>query len=179
MNWKKLNSFVSIQSPWLRLLGEKWQNEQQQILDYWRVEKADSVIIITLYRNQFILPKPMFRVGLGEPTLDFAGGRLTTDKTPVSVVPSILQRELDITEEAIISLNPINQIGWSVNSSFSNQKLYGFVAEIDPNWELSIDKLGEIYADTSEDVERLLDDLICLQCRSLLLEFLLKRKLLI
>lgn len=31
MNWNKLETFVMIQSPWLTLIGEKWQDEQKNI----------------------------------------------------------------------------------------------------------------------------------------------------
>lgn len=47
-NWQTLERFVEIRSSWLTLIGEKLQDEKQQILDYWRVEKADSVVIVTI-----------------------------------------------------------------------------------------------------------------------------------
>ena len=41
-DWYTLERFVEIRSPWLTLIGKKRQDEQQNRLDYWRVEKADS-----------------------------------------------------------------------------------------------------------------------------------------
>ncbi|MGK7944906.1 MAG: NUDIX hydrolase [Microcystaceae cyanobacterium] len=175
MNWKKLDTFVCIQSPWLTLIGEKWQDEQQKILDYWRVEKADSVIVIPIYRDQFLLPQPMFRPGVEDVTLDFPGGRLPNNQTPSSVVATILKRELDIPESAILSREEINHTPWIVNSSFSNQKLYGFIAHLDSKWEFPLDKTREIYAVTPEGINNLLEKLTCLQCRSLLLQWLVLR----
>ena len=74
--WPTLDRFVEIRSPWLTLIGETLQDEQQQVLDYWRIEKADSVVILAIQSGQFLLPVPMYRPGLGEATLDFPGGRV-------------------------------------------------------------------------------------------------------
>jgi hypothetical protein len=73
--WQILERFIEIRSPWLTLIGEKLQDEKQQILDYWRVEKADSVVIITIQKGRFLLPKPSYRPGVGQTTL--AGGVTT------------------------------------------------------------------------------------------------------
>ncbi|MGD1716747.1 hypothetical protein [Dapis sp. BLCC M172] len=68
------NSFVEIRSPWMTLIGEHLQDNQGQIIDYWRVEKADSVIILTIQSEQLLLPIATYRPGLGKKTLDFPGG---------------------------------------------------------------------------------------------------------
>jgi hypothetical protein len=54
-DWQTLERFVEIRSSWVTLIGEKLQDEQQRILDYWRVEKADSVIIITIQSGLFLM----------------------------------------------------------------------------------------------------------------------------
>ena len=77
--WKILERFVEISSPWLTLIGEKLQARQGKILDYWRVEKADSVVIVTIQGDNFLLPKPMYRPGVQSNTLDFPGGRVPED----------------------------------------------------------------------------------------------------
>lgn len=140
-NWKTLERFVEIRSSWLTLIGEKLQDEQQQTLDYWRVEKADSVVIVTIQNNRFLLPKPAYRPGLGRTTLDFPGGRVLPEQKAVDAVPQILKRELGIEESDITSIHPLNQTGWAINSSFSNQKLYGFVAEINSETIVNPDQL--------------------------------------
>jgi hypothetical protein len=170
-DWQTLERFVEIRSPWLTLIGEKLQDEQQRILDYWRVEKADSVVIVTIQKDRFLLPKPSYRPGLGRTTLDFPGGRVLPEQTPVDAVSIILSRELGISKSEINSLNPLNQTGWAINSSFSNQKLYGFAAEISPKVTVESDKLADIYLTTETGVQSLLQNLTCLQCRAVLLEW--------
>jgi hypothetical protein len=171
-SWPILDRFVEIRSPWVTFIGEHLQDDTGKILDYWRVEKEDYVIIIPIQNQQFLLPIPMYRPGVGAKTLDFPGGRVPTGKTPVEVVPIILKRELGITENAIESLSPINREGLAINSSFSNQKLYGFVTKISHNFAINPELLGTIYPTNQEGISALLNKLTCLQCRSLLLEFL-------
>ena len=36
-----LNRFVEMRSRWLTVIGENLEDDQGQILEYWRVEKAD------------------------------------------------------------------------------------------------------------------------------------------
>ncbi len=179
-DWQTLERFVEIRSSWLTLIGEKLQDEQQRILDYWRVEKADSVVIVTIQSdlkakrkpNRFLLPKPSYRPGLGRYTLDFPGGRVLPQQTTVEAARIILKRELDIEESDIISLKPLNQTGWAINSSFSNQKLFGFVAEINSQTIVNPEKLTSItYTNTVSGINNLLQDLTCLQCRAVLLEW--------
>ena len=170
--WQTLERFVEIRSPWLTLIGEKLQDEQQQILDYWRVEKADSVVIITIQNGQFIFPKPVYRPGLGQTTLDFPGGRVLPKQTTVDAVSNILNRELGISNSDLIRLDPLNQTGWAINSSFSNQKLYGFIAEIKPEIIVKPEKLiSTVYSHNAIGIKNLLQDLTCLQCRAVLLEW--------
>ncbi|GAB4546478.1 MAG: NUDIX hydrolase [Pleurocapsa sp.] len=170
--WQLLERFVEIRSPWLTLIGEKLQDEKQQILDYWRVEKADSVVIITVQTNRFLLPKPSYRPGVEQATLDFPGGRVLAEQKPVDAVPNILNRELGINRSDIFHLAPLNQTGWAINSSFSNQKLYGFVAEINPEIVVQTHRLSSTnYLTNSKGINQLINDLTCLQCRAVLLEW--------
>ncbi|MCU0519060.1 MAG: hypothetical protein MUC60_19785 [Oscillatoria sp. Prado101] len=69
--WQTLDKFVEIRSPWLTLIGEHLQDNRGRILEYWRVEKADSAVILTLQNGNLILPPPTDRPGLGQATLDF------------------------------------------------------------------------------------------------------------
>ena len=169
--WQTLDRFVEIRSPWLTLIGETLQDEQQRVLDYWRIEKADSVVILTIQSGQFLLPVPMYRPGLGEATLDFPGGRVSSGQTPVTAALEIIRRELGVTESGIARLTPLNTNGWAINSSFSNQKLYGLVAELFPTVSISSERLGATYAATTAGIRSLLKDLTCLQCRAVLLEW--------
>jgi len=129
-SWQTLSRFLEIKSPWLTLIGEKLQDHQNQILDYWRVEKADSVIVIPIQNHWVFLPVPVYRPGIGKTTLDFPGGRLPQGISPEAGAIAILQKELNIQPEDIAKLTTINSKPWYINSSFSNQKLYGFVAQL-------------------------------------------------
>ena len=170
-HWKTLDRFLEIRSPWFTLLGEHLEDDRQQVIDYWRVEKTDSVVILTLHGGQLLFPRLNYRPGLGEVTLDFPGGRVSEGQTPETAVPKILEKELGLREDAIAHLTLLNPSGWAINSSFSNQKLYGFVVEIDPTISVNPDLLAATYPTTSEGIRSLLQDLTCLQCRAVLLEW--------
>ena len=87
------------------------------------------------------------------------------------IKPAILQRELGIAPHHITQLSVINAQGWAVNSSFSNQKLYGYVAYLSPDLILELPLLGASYAVSRTAIAELLTQLHCLQCRALLLEW--------
>jgi hypothetical protein len=170
--WETLDRFVEIRSKWLTLIGEHLLDNRGQKLDYWRVERVDTIVVLPILDEHLILPIPSYRPGLKELTLDFPGGRVPEGRNPIDVVPETLQRELDIATEAITKITPINTEGWAVNSSFSNQKLYGFVVNFHANTTVPQEQVGATYPITKEGISSLLKDLTCLQCRALLLEWL-------
>lgn len=169
--WKLVKPLLEIPSPWVTVIAEQLRDNQGRILEYWRVEKADSVVILTIQNQRLLLPQPMYRPGVGKITLDFPGGRVPSEKTPLESVPIIVEKELGIKPCDIDKITPLNHQGWEINSSFSNQKLYGFVAEILPNILVDQDYLGATYPTTILGIEDLLKDLVCLQCRGILLEW--------
>jgi hypothetical protein len=169
--WKTIDRFVEIRSPWLTLIGEHLQDDQGQLLDYWRVERANTIVVLPILVDHLILPTPTYRPGVGEPTLDFPGGRVPDGKSPSDVVAETLQRELGITSEAIAQITPLNSEGWVVNSSFSNQKLYGFVVNLQPTTTVPAERTGATYPITLEGIYTLLKELSCLQCRAVLMEW--------
>lgn len=173
-NWQVQDRFLEMHSRWMSLIGEHLRDDHGEILEYWQIEKADSVIVIPIQDNSILLPKPSYRAGIGQITLDFCGGRVTTGQNPQLAAIATLKRELGIESSAIAQLIPLNTEGWAVNSSFSNQKLYGFVANLEPNAELSPD-LGMIisYSTTLEGIQNLLKEITCLQCRAVLMEWIL------
>lgn len=171
-DWQIRDRFLELRCPWLTLIGEHLQEPQQgQILEYWRVEKADSVIILPIQNHQIILPPPTYCPGLGKSTMDFPGGRLPEGQQPGTIVATILQRELGVAVEEITEILPLNSQGWAVNSSFSNQKLYGFVADLLSTAQIPVNFVGSTYATTDRGIRSLLKSLTCLQCRSVLLEW--------
>lgn len=176
--WQVRDRFLKLHSRWMTLIGERLQTPQGQQLEYWRIEKADSVIILPIQRNGLgssdqciLLPTPSYRPGIGQVTLDFPGGRVPKGQKPEQAAIATLKRELKLEEAAIAQLIPLNTEGWAINSSFSNQKLYGFVAYIDQAAKPGSESVAVTYPITSEGVRELLQVLTCLQCRAVLLEW--------
>ncbi|MEA5580435.1 NUDIX hydrolase [Nodularia harveyana UHCC-0300] len=169
--WQVKNQFLELRSKWLTVIGEYLKDNQGQILEYWRVEKADSVVVLPIQNNSVILPPPSYRPGVGKLTLDFPGGRVRDGESPEFAVSDILLRELGISEKNISKISALNTQGWMVNSSFSNQKLYGFVAEIQPNPEIDPEYIGAVYPINSNCINDLLKNLHCLQCRAIFMQW--------
>jgi hypothetical protein len=115
--------------------------------------------------------KPTFRPGVGRATLDFPGGRLPDGKEPREVAPLLLQRELAIPPEAVSRLEPLNSEKWVINSSFSNQGLWAFVAEIHPAFPIPKAGIGKKALADAAGCSQLMADLDCLQCRAVLMEW--------
>jgi hypothetical protein len=118
-----------------------------------------------------LLPAPSYRPGIGQVTLDFPGGRVSEGQTFEQAAIATLTRELGIEAANITQLTPLNPNGWAVNSSFSNQKLYSFVAHIQGNSDLLPNAVAATYPVSSTGIDHLLQDLTCLQCRAVLLEW--------
>jgi hypothetical protein len=140
-------------------------------LDYWRAEKADSVIVLPIQASRIICVASTFRPGVGYATLDFPGGRLPEGTAPRDIVPAVLERELGIPRRAIRSVEALNQTKWLVNSSFSNQGLWGFVADIEEGCPIAEGNVGAIAEANRAGLDQLLTKLRCLQCRAILLEW--------
>lgn len=172
MEWEWLDNLVEFRTKWVTLIGEKWRDDKGAELEYWRVERPDSVIVLPIQGNSLLLPKPAFRPGVRSVTLDFPGGRVSKVGGPIETVPEILKRELGVEQSAVIDVKLLNERGWFINSSFSNQKLYACVAEIDNNYSVPSTLLGQRVNRDMKSLETLLAQLECLQCRSILLEWL-------
>jgi hypothetical protein len=210
--WRLISTVTTISSPWLTLRCERWrdnpstthtQSPLQEDLDYWRVEKDHSLIVLTLQNNALVFPRPQYRVGLQRPTLDFCGGRVAPlTRSDLGnhyrdTALRILRRELGVEQSDLQSMTCMNQFreshkggseetnsltttGWPVNSSFSNQELFGFVVVLKDSAELD-EAMTFPFRYDLDDIARmqglLHDSLTCLQCRSILLEFLWNRQL--
>jgi hypothetical protein len=178
--WPVQTTLMQLSNGWLTLIGERLITPDQHTVDYWRVEKADSAIVVPVWRGQVVVPPGLYRPGLGEVTLDLPGGRIAPDPDP-SAAPTagqtaaqrILQRELGVEAGAIALLTPLNTIGWPINSSFSNQRLFGFRAELESAIALPFPQGSQYFPFTLAGLQALLQHITCLQCRAVLLEVLL------
>ncbi|AIE75383.1 MULTISPECIES: hypothetical protein [unclassified Synechocystis] len=170
LTWTPLECFAEIKNPWLILKGERWRDDQQREFDYWRVEKADSLIVLPQQDDRLLLPHPIFRPGVGRATWDFPGGRLKNLARMEDTLVAILNRELALPADSISKILLLNPGGWSVNSSFSNQKLYGYWVSVDPNYAINPKVIGAQFQ-VPQQLPDLLSILDCLQCRSLLREW--------
>ncbi|MFH7242563.1 MAG: NUDIX hydrolase [Spirulina sp.] len=170
--WPVQQILLDLRNPWLRLVGERLQTPDQQTVDYWRVEKADSAIVLPIWREQVVLPPAVYRPGLGKATLDLPGGRVVAGQDPAVAAQAILRRELGIDATSIVTLERLNTEGWPVNSSFSNQRLFGFRAKL-TDVDHSFSPGSQHYPFTPAGLRDLLHKVSCLQCRAVMLEVLL------
>lgn len=171
-HWRLLGSIATIQSPWVTVKCERWQDNENIELDYWRVSRPDSVIVIPIHEGFFLLPHPIFRPGVEECTWDFPGGRVRDGFSHEEMAVQLLNKELSIRQEDIDSITPINSQGYIVDSSFSSQRVWGYLAKLAKSTKLNEDAIGWKVPITKEGTAELLEKLDCLQCRALLLEFL-------
>ncbi|MEB3359996.1 MAG: NUDIX hydrolase [Synechococcales bacterium] len=176
--WPVQDRFLELHSRWLTLIGEHLQDHQGNVLEYWRIEKADSVIVLPLLdpdmaggERHLLLPARSYRPGVGAATLDFPGGRVAADQNREQGAIAILQRELGFAADRIRQMAPLNAEGWPVNSSFSNQRLYGFVAHLHNAPNAGNHQVAVTYPATAVGIQQLLQQLTCLQCRAVLLEW--------
>jgi hypothetical protein len=171
--WNLLSQIVEIRSPWLSMIGERLRDGTGQEREYWRVEKPDSLLVITVRDGRLILPRRAYRPGVGRTTLDFAGGRLEDPSLIAETAQTIVRREFKLSDSDLLaSQESLNSIGWDVDSSSSSQRVYGIVAELHQDVPISDDDVGASYPATSLGGRELLRDLVCVQCRAVLYEWL-------
>lgn len=172
-DWERGDRILELRSRWFTLIGEHWRDSQGQDLEYWRVERAHSLIVLPIHADHILLPPPSYRPGIAAATYDFPGGRLPDSTDPETAARAILQRELGVDSSAIARLTPLNSDGWIINSSFSNQRLYGWVADLRSPTAALPDTwtIAQRHPTTAIGVRTLLTVLSCLQCRAVLLDW--------
>ncbi|HUZ22010.1 MAG TPA: hypothetical protein VMU75_15725 [Acidimicrobiales bacterium] len=171
--WHFLSRMVEVRSPWLSMIGERLRDGTGQELEYWRVEKPDSLLVVTVHDGRLILPPRSYRPGVGRTTLDFAGGRLEDPSMILETAQTIVRREFKLSgSDLFASQESLNDIGWDVDSSSSSQRVYGIAAELRREVPVLDDSIGASYPATGLGGRELLRDLVCLQCRAVLHEWL-------
>ena len=141
----------------MQLYCDIWK-DNKNIIEYWRIEKPNSIIIITTYDNYFILPIHQFRPGINKTTLDFPGGRQQTDNI-LNDAKNIICRELKIEDNDIEYIKELGNKKYIINSSFNSQLVIYL--------EASLKRLNEkipVIKYFFPEVKTLLNDLECLQC---------------
>ena len=170
-NWTLIETLVKLENKWITLIGERVENASGRLLDFWRVERSDSIIIIPIHETQLILPVPQYRHGIGKTTLDFPGGRYEGKDDLKDAAKSILKRELHLDAVDTVKLNPINEEGWIVDSSFSNQRIFSFEARFTSEVKLNPSLVYMRKQANNSGAKEILEVLSCLQCRCVLLEW--------
>jgi len=171
--WTLEDRFLTLRTNWVTLVGEHYTDQRGEWLEYYRAERADSVIVLPVHGDALLCPPRTFRPGIGETTLDFPGGRVQGNSVE-EAARRILLRELNLSEEILLDLRLMTRRGWPVDSSFSNQRLFGAVARLRPD-PLPQD-VGECHPLSPKGKERLLHELKCAQCRLVLLHYLLESR---
>jgi hypothetical protein len=54
--WHVVSQMVEVRSPWLSMIGERWRDGTEQEFEYWRVEKPDSLLVVTVHDGRLITP---------------------------------------------------------------------------------------------------------------------------
>lgn len=162
---KRLQRELIAKSKWAAFYKDRVESNGGYDLEYWCVERSDSVIVVTVQNGRFVLPDPQYRPGINEVTLDFVGGR-RDDADPLSAAAQAVRREFGLDEELPITVTELLSKPLIVDSAFSSQRVYGYACEIPADAKID----AETY-----DAETLLSELQCLQCRAMLLEWLKQR----
>ncbi|MCB2227334.1 MAG: hypothetical protein KQH53_11710 [Desulfarculaceae bacterium] len=168
--WSVEGTIFRLESRWLTLVVERVLDDKKNLLEYWRVEKADSLIVVPLYKDRVILPAPQYRHGLHELTEDLPGGRVEAGTSLHDGAFNILERELGCPRDDVVKLECLSSDGWAVNSSFSDQRLHVYRAILDSDANRPPLAQATDYAHDQAGCAQLFERLWCLQCRAALLE---------
>jgi hypothetical protein len=161
----KLDSEIVIDSRWVKVLKDHYRSNGGDTLEYWLVDRTDSVIILVRQGGKFILGDKQLRPGVGVKTLDFAGGRVD-GLEPLEAAKLCVQREFRLGDVVFPDPTKLTEPLF-VDSAFSTQKVYGFYLEMPENVPLD----GARYT-----AKQLAESLVCLQCRAMLLEWMLTQR---
>ncbi len=166
-----MESIATLRNRWIELIGESVLDSNGQKLMYWRVKRADSILVIPMVEGRLVLLNPSYRHGIQQATYDFPGGRLDEGISHEENALVVLERELHVPRDCVRRLDRLNaQGGWHVDSSFSSQHVHVFEALIVGTNPTAGNRAIQVPAD-SEGVSTALSLLSCLQCRCALLDW--------
>ena len=104
--WKREDRFFQLRTPWAAFFGEHLIDDKGARLEYYRVEKADSVIVVPVQGDRLLFPKNQYRPGAGKVTLDFPGGRVDEKRGVAASAARIIEKELGIPAEPAGAARP-------------------------------------------------------------------------
>jgi hypothetical protein len=159
---KRLERTIIAKSKWITMFKDRVLSNGGNELEYWCVDRSDSVIIIVRQGNTFVLTPAQYRPGIDQQTLDFPGGRIDNSVDPMIAAAHTVRRELQLEDTVDLQLQPLATGPMFVDSAFSNQKVYGFTVDLPEAVVIEADCYS---------TEQLLEKLHCLQCRCMLLEW--------
>jgi ADP-ribose pyrophosphatase YjhB (NUDIX family) len=168
-SWQKERRVLDVRSDWVDIFCEHWRTPEGQALEYWRVERPDSMIVVPVYEGHLILPLPDFRPGVGRATLDFPGGRMEAGER-LDLAHSarrILRKELGVEADDAGLISVLDACGQIINSSFNNQRLFVTSAELR---RLTAGNSGCVRVPLAQ-IDELSRQLSCLQCSYALQKF--------
>lgn len=160
---KRIDRTVIASSKWVTFYKDRIVSNGGYDLEYWCVERSDSVIVLVRQGNVFLLPDMQYRPGIDRQTLDFPGGRID-EKSPEEAALLTVSREFQLERSLLPAPKLITPKPLFVDSAFSDQKVYGFYLELPEKLPVPM-----AHRYTSEV---LLSELGCLQCKAILLEWL-------
>ncbi len=167
--YKIINKFFCFKSKWVEFIGERCEDEKKDLLEYYRVVRCDSLIVLPIVGNKLLFPQKYYRHGISNITLDFPGGRIEDLKKIKNTAKKILKKELSIHSKDIQNIQIINNEGLYVDSSFSTQQVYTCIAYLDEkNFKFNKIKCIEINKD---NIISLYNIMKCIQCKNSLMEF--------
>lgn len=156
--WIKKDTITHIKTKWVDIFCELWVDNENKLLEYWRVEKDDSLIVLVTNENDFLLPKRQYRVGANTETLDFSGGRFNSKEQNIEKrAIEIASKELHIEENDLAFVKQLSSTSFIINSSFNNQKLYICLVHAKKSNQ-------NIIRHPIDNSNTLLQDINCLQC---------------
>lgn len=161
-----VDSEVVYESKWVTVHLDHYLSNGGQTLEYPLATRSDSVIILAMQAGKFVLGDAQMRPGVKERTLDFPGGRVD-DKDPRAAAEQTVRREFQLDDSVALELEPLTKRPLFVDSAFSSQKVHGFVVDIPGDVPLE----GTRYS-----ADELTNELQCMQCRAMLLEWMYRNK---
>jgi hypothetical protein len=167
--WKVIHRILKLKSPWVTVYADKIEDDTGKELEYWHYDRADSVIAVVIQGDRFLLPPRVYRVGIDEVTLDFAGGRIGDGQTPEEAAIAIMYKELGVSPDVPMTFKQLTAQPMAVDSSFSSQRLYGLVVDIPADAAVT----DKAITYRTDDTALLRRDLHCVQCRLVFDEYLL------